>query len=397
MPCLACGADAVAEGLNVGAHPVASFFLQPGQDDERAFELAVGQCDRCATIQLMAPTPAEALVPPYDWLFAREPEAHLDTVVEFMMGLPGVGPSSVVVGLTAKDDTTVERFRNLGLSKAWSVSLRDDLGVENPAAAVETVQIRTTPERMAKVAEHRGKADLLIVRHIVEHAEHPQDFLAGCAELMADGGYIMLEAPDCTRSLDLNDYAMIWEEHSLYLTPATLEGLAQRAGFETVSAQVHPFPFENSLVLIARKGRAAEPAAPAGERGRLAPYAAAFEPVTDALRAHLARVKANQGPIALFGAGHLAAAFVNFHGLADLIDFVADDTPQKQTLRLPGAKLPILPSSALVERKVALCLLAVSPQSEDGIIARNAAFTAQGGQFRSVLAASARSIRGDTA
>ena len=57
--------------------------------------------------------------------------------------------------------------------------------------------------------------------------------------------------------------------------------------------------------------------------------------------------------IALFGAGHLACAFANFMGVTDLIDFVADDTPQKQNKFLPGARLPILPSAALAERKIA--------------------------------------------
>ena len=90
---------------------------------------------------------------------------------------------------------------------------------------------------------------------------------------------------------------------------------------------------------------------------------------------------------------HLACAFVNFHGLSGLFDFVADDTPQKQGRFLPGARLPILPSQELVRRRVPLCLLALSIGNEDRVIARNAAFTEAGGAFRSIFAASRRSIR----
>ena len=84
---------------------------------------------------------------------------------------------------------------------------------------------------------------------------------------------------------------------------------------------------------------------------------------------------------------------MNFHGLAELFDFVADDTPQKQGRFLPGARLPILPSEELVRRRVALCLLALSIGNEDRVIARNAAFVETGGTFRSIFAASPRSIR----
>ena len=94
----------------------------------------------------------------------------------------------------------------------------------------------------------------------------------------------------------------------------------------------------------------------------------------------------------MFGAGHLACAFANFMGVADLIEFVADDTPQKQNKFLPGARLPIVPSAALAERGIKLCLLALSIGNEDAVIGRNDAFARAGGMFRSIFRASPRSI-----
>jgi hypothetical protein len=237
---------------------------------------------------------------------------------------------------------------------------------------------------------------VLVVRHIIEHAEDLGAFLGGLAELVKPGGYVMVECPDCRRNLDLSDACMIWEEHSLYFTPATFEHVCSTAGFETVSLDNYPLPFENCLVLVARKSGAARAmhvsAAAQAERGLLAQYARRHGPIRAQLRAHLEAERA-KGPIALFGAGHLACAFVLFYGLSDLVDFVADDTPQKQGLHLPGARIPILPSAALVERGVRLALLAVSPSSEARIAERNQAFLAAGGRFRSILAASESSIR----
>jgi len=88
MGCLVCG-ERVSQQLDVGHHPVSSHFLPKADTPERNVQLALGQCDGCGTIQLMNPVPCDALVPPYDWLFAREPEAHLDRVVELIMALPG--------------------------------------------------------------------------------------------------------------------------------------------------------------------------------------------------------------------------------------------------------------------------------------------------------------------
>lgn len=396
MRCLTCQSDAVVERLDVGEHPVASFFLKERQGPERKYRLVLGQCSTCATIQLMQPVPHDALVPPYDWLTAREPEGHLDTVVDEIMALPGIGRGSVIGALTYKDDTTVERFRKKGCSTTWRVSLTDDLDVVNPAANIETVQKLTNPDRMAAIAARRGAADVLIVRHILEHAEHPRALVEGIAALLKPGGLLMVEVPDCTGNLRLADYCMVWEEHSLYLTPATFEQLLSVGGFEIVSSNIYPLPFENSLVILARRSGAPGPlktsASALKEAGILERYAAMYQPARRELRQALERVRAQKGPIALFGAGHLACAFANFMGVADLVALVADDMPQKQGKFLPGARLPIMPPAALVDRRVALCLLAVSIGNEDAVIGRNSAFTAQGGQFRSIFRASPRSV-----
>ena len=396
MPCLVCDDDAIRTQLDVGEHPVSSFFLTERSAAERTFRLTLGQCARCGTIQSTQILPHDALVAPYDWLFAREPEDHLDTVVDQIVALPGIHPDCVVGALTYKDDTTLDRFRKRGFSKTWRVDLDADLGISDPAASIETVQKLTNPDCMARIAQRRGGADVLIVRHILEHAEAVHTFIAGIAALVKPGGVIMVEVPDCSTSLRLHDYCMVWEEHSLYLTPASFEPLLAMGGFQPIRTDIYPIPFENSMVQLARK--TGEPGPPRispdalAETALFADYCAAFEPSRRAIRDTLARMRAEKGGIALFGAGHLACAFVNFMDLDDLIDFVADDTPQKQGKFLPGARLPILPSVALVEQGIGVCLLALSIKNEDGVIAKNRAFVDGGGSFRSIFRASPRSI-----
>ena len=396
MACLVCGSGRLVERLDVGSHPVSSFFLEEQNAPERNFPIALGQCENCGTIQITKPIPHDALVPPYDWLFAREPEEHLDQVVEQIVALEGVSTDSVIGALTSKDDTTIDRFVRKGFKRHWRVKLDEDLGVSNGAANIETVQKLTTPEKMTEIADRHGAADIMIVRHILEHAEDLHGFIRGVAALVKPGGILMVEVPDCTPSLTLGDYCMVWEEHSLYLTPETFKPLLSIGGFEPIRTDMYPLPFENSLVQLARKTGSPGPvsisAAARAQVGMLSEYAEKYKPACVELRATLEKVRAEKGPIALFGAGHLACAFANFMGVADLIEFVVDDTPQKQGKFLPGARLPILPSAALVERRIALCLLALSIHNENTVIGRNQSFVDGGGIFRSIFRASPRSI-----
>ena len=397
MTCLACGRKSVSKQLDLGAHPVSSFFLPARNTKQILVPLALGQCTDCGTIQLNNPVPHDKLVPPYEWLFAREPEDHLDDTVERVLSIEGVTKDCIVGGLTSKDDTTIDRFRAKGFRSTWRLDLTEDLGIRDPRANIETVQKLTTAKAMKAIAAKKGHADILIVRHIMEHTEDLRAFLGGITELVSPGGLIILEVPDCTPCLQLNDYGMIWEEHSLYLTPETFFPLIQAVGFESLQTITYPYSFENSLVQIARKHEQPAPADFAVKSLAtpldISNYVSSFQPTTEALRHFLHRYKQESGPIALFGAGHLACAFVNFHRLGDLIEFIADDTPQKQGLFLPGSELPILPTSTLVDRGIKLCLLAVSITNETNVMSRNPEFIAQGGDFRSIFAGSPRSIR----
>ncbi|QPH52601.1 methyltransferase domain-containing protein [Pontivivens ytuae] len=396
MTCLVCGADTVKQQLDVGSHPVASFFLQEPNAVEKLHPIRLGQCGTCAVVQMMQPVPHHALIPPYDWLFAREPEEHLDQTVEDILAYGHINADSIVSGISYKDDTTIDRFRAKGFENGWRLELERDLDVSDPSASIETVQKLISSDRARKVAERHGPADLLIVRHIIEHAENLREFMAGLAALVAPNGLLMLEIPDCAANLCNADYCMVWEEHSLYFTPETFALVPTLGGFETLRLDVHPRPFENSIVLIARKTGAPGDVLPTSaaleQADLLARYAASYPVTKIELRRHLEKYRDVKGRIALFGAGHLAHAFANFIDVADLIDFVADDTPQKQGKFLPGARLPIRPSAALLDDGVTLCLLALSINNEDAVISRNRAFVDSGGTFRSIFRSSPRSI-----
>jgi hypothetical protein len=135
------------------------------------------------------------------------------------------------------------------------------------------------------------------------------------------------------------------------------------------------------------------PAIAAEERDRFRRFAAALPEYGRKVTEYLTAYRSQRGRIALFGAGHLAATYINIFGLAPLIDFVADDNPHKRGLLMPGSLLPILGSPALLDDEIKLCLLGLNPQSEDKVVHNNSAFVERGGTFASIFSTSARALR----
>lgn len=394
-PCLLCRAPAVDPVLTLGLQPVATHFAARRGVVASRYELGLGVCRACGVIQLCQPFPCEALIPSFDWITYREPERHLDAVVAQIAALPGIDKRATIAGITYKDRTTLDRFARRGFKRIWSVDLQADLGISDLRANIETVQALLTPEKTREIAGRRGLVDVLIVRHIVEHAQAPWRFLEALGALLREGGYMVVEVPDCAANLERQDYAMIWEEHTLYFTSETFARIMPFAGCDSLGVDSHPYLFEDCLVQIGRKTGLPAPSATMAavdKTERLDAYVEAFPQWTQNYRSFLERHAAGRGA-ALYGAGHLACAFVNFHRLADLFRFVVDDTPQKKGLILPECELPIVPREALDARDVPICLLAVAPEIEDKIMANNRAYIDAGGRFYSILAASARSLR----
>ena len=388
----------MAPVLDVGPQPISNRFLTSRTQAEELYPVALRQCEACGLMQIEDPVPTNALVPPYVWITYDEPEGHLDALVEILTSLPGTGPGSIAAGVSFKDDSTLARLERRGLH-TWRLDIERDLGATGVSAGfgVETVQDRLTAASTERVLQQRPAANIVLARHILEHSSRPFDFLEALKRLTGPGGYVVVEVPDCSRAMDGCDYTMIWEEHVLYFTPETFRQCFSIAGLDIVRAEIYPYPFENSLVVIATPTGAAGKAEPspdvvARERRRGAALGERFAGYCEKVRTRLSEHRASRGRIALFGAGHLACTWLSVMGVANEVDCIIDDNPHKRGLFMPGSRLPIVGSDALLDRDITLCLLSLNPISEDKVVARNAAFVERGGAFASIFPGSARAL-----
>jgi hypothetical protein len=225
--------------FDAGMQPIGNRFLKQRDAAEEQFPLALEFCTRCGLVQTTNPVPASALVPRYDWITYNEPEPHLDGMVDRLLTRPGLGPGAVAGGVSFKDDSTLARLASRGL-RTWRLDMAADLDVARPGLGVETIQEVLTPARARAAAARHGKANVLLVRHILEHTHDLGRFLESLRCLLAPGGYLVIEVPDCSRALASGDYTTIWEEHTFYYTPETFERCLLLNGFDIAGFSLAP-------------------------------------------------------------------------------------------------------------------------------------------------------------
>jgi cupin fold WbuC family metalloprotein len=395
--CVGCLVGRVAPLLDLGRQPPSNGYRRAGAADTAAHPLRLGQCSNCALIQLEDPMPPDMVRSRFPWLTYNEPEGHLDQLAARIACLAGIDAGSSAMGLTYKDDTTLARLARCADLRTRRIDPRGELGIEAETPGLETLQAAFDGPRVAAIAARGGRVDLLIARHVLEHAHRPTAFLDAISRLVSADGYLVIEVPDSRKFLDAHDYSFVWEEHTTYFTPYSLAALLARAGLDVLEMIEYPYPYEDSLVAIARIRRSAirhdrTAQIPVDEWARAAGFARAFDHSRRGLHNQLERLSADGIRIAMFGAGHLAAKFINFHGLAAHIACVIDDSPHKQGLVMPGSGIPIVSSGVLGDGQIDLCLSALSPESESKVLAKWPRLARDPSAFRSIFALSDRSI-----
>lgn len=387
--CTVCRSDKLRSILSFGRQPPANRFIPPGgrlTDSEERHPLSLGVCRQCGTIQLVDRMPIDAIRPRYEWLVYNEPEGHLDDLVDRLTNLPGVSLASRILGITYKDASTLDRMARRGFIRARCVSVGDFEVPVNPFG-LETIQAVLSEEaNIARLRRLYGAADVVLFRHVAEHAQNASRLIGALRGLLAPGGYIVLEVPDSERIISAGNHAFVWEEHFSYFTATSLSRLADAVGAELAWFGRYVYPYEDSLIAVLRFNgvlakSTGQPAAVTESSESVVNFAATLEQSRVRWRAELESYRAHGETMAIFGAGHLAVKFINFLNVGDLIDCVVDDHPQKAGLLMPGSHRPIVRSSELTARGVTVCISTLSPESEARVRQKLATFFDSGGRF----------------
>jgi len=414
--CNLCHENKVKESIDFGLQPICNRFLEKSNEEEKLFNLKLGQCQSCGLVQLVDPVSFQELIPKHNWITYLEPEEHLDALALKIKNLPELNKDSKIMGISFKDESLVTRLKELGLENAITLKPVDlgigsdleigSVGTEKAEnVGVETIQDKLTSDKCKEHTTKRGYFDVVIARHVLEHAYNLTEFIKALKELVSFSKYIVLEVPDCTEILDTNNYPMIWEEHVSYFTEETLNHLLRLNGLEVVHFEKVLYALESSLIVIVTKREEKEVIGDkeqvlstklsteqlVKERKRMENFTTDFILTKNKIEQYLAEIyhhNQKRERVAMLGAGHLACGFINFFNISKYIECIIDDNKNKVGLFMPGSKLPIYSSSILKDKNINIVLLSVNPRNELKVFQKNNEFLNGRGKIFSIFSES---------
>jgi SAM-dependent methyltransferase len=390
LHCRLCGELLNDGGLSLQQMPVSNRFSTSNEPVER-HHVRLDQCAGCQLIQLCEALPIDAVMPRLPWIKYREPEGHLDSVVDRLLAGP-YSKAGSAFGVGPFDQPLLDRLEQRGLSSSALETRPPRSGESKGFPYLEAWQLGLNATNLAKIAETRGTADVVSCRYLLEHCHDPLGGLRGLRQLVSAGGVLLVEVPDSSKFLAARDYSFIWEEHISYFVESTLRLLAAKAGHAVLELHRYPGDLEDALVAVLRPS--------ASEGG--ADVAQTCPAPSDLFRSYVSRLQSTKdfvqssvaaaaGPsgdgVALFGIGHQAVMFVNAFDLSQYVAMAVDDDPNKCGYFPPGFRVPVVPSQTLLQdTRIRTCLFAVAPGIEHKIRDKLAPLAERGVQFRSIFA-----------
>lgn len=346
-------------------------------------------CSKCGLLQIKKNFENKYILPVGNISKQKEPEEHLDKVVNIVSKKTKLNKNCHILGLTYKDQSLIQRFKSRGYKNSKIFKLDSD---NHNFEIMEEILNCKNAKKYSKNQKVK-KFDLIILRHYFEHVFSIKNFFEFVNILIKPNGYLLVEVPDSLKSLKNFDYLMMWEQHKSYFTPNSLNNVMNVSGFKKNFFYNAKYPYENCMVYLGRKSLRIKNYSEKNfdkkkiffEKKIINSYFSKFDKYFYIINRYFKKIKRNNKVIAIFGAGHQSASFVHLFKLQKFLNYILDNNKNLKNKFLPGSNLRIMePKSKLFKSKIDLCFMIASQLNEKLIKKNNREILNHQGKFLSL-------------
>ncbi len=328
------------------------------QSSESYYPLKVFVCENCLLVQVDEFKKADEIFDgeyTYFSSFSSTWIKHTAAYTDMMMERFQYNENSLVVEIASNDGCLLKHFVNYKIPV---------LGVEptsNTAEAALKVGVNTVIEffstDFAKKQFVIKKADLIIGNNVLAHVPNINDFVGGMKVALSKTGVVTMEFPHLMKLVEDCQFDTIYHEHFSYLSLLAVKHVFERQGLEIFdvdeipthggSLRIYAKHIENISQKIAPNVKKVLDKEIYAGMDKMS-YYKGFQQRVDSIKydmlSFLIEEKKKGKKIIGYGAASKGNTLLNYCGIkgTDLIEFVVDASPYKQTKFLPGSHIPVV-------------------------------------------------------
>lgn len=367
MNCRHCGSPLTLPFLDLGVAPPSNAYLTADrvQAPEVWLPLRLMVCQSCWLVQTLDYALSDTLFTAdyaYFSSFSSSWLNHSRRYATQMIARFGLGANSTVCEVAANDGYLLQYFKADGVP-CYGVEPTASTAKAARAKGIAIVEAFFGRKLARSLVEEGRSADLTAANNVLAHVPDINDFVGGFATLLKPSGVATFEFPHLLEMARNNQFDTAYHEHYSYLSLTAVAKIFDENGLAVFDVYKLPTHGGSLRVFAQRRDSGAQPveesvAALMSEEEaagvRRADFYASFqgraEQIKDAALTFLIEAKRKGQKVGAYGAAAKGNTLLNFSGVKpDLIPYVMDRNPAKQTQYMPGSRIPIVPESRLIE------------------------------------------------
>jgi SAM-dependent methyltransferase len=393
--CRLCDSARLEMVLPMHPTPIADAFLPASQMDEarQLYPLDLYFCLDCAHLQLLDVIDPDLLFSNYIYVTDTSPGLveHFDRYCEEVCRRFPFPAGKWMMEIGSNAGVLLRFFQKRGF-KVLGIDPAREIARQATAEGVETLPAFFNEELARRIRSERGAASVIAANNVFAHSDDLAGMARGIDHLLADDGVFIFEVSYLIDVMEKMLFDTVYHEHLSFHSVKPLRQFLRKHGLELIDVQRIATKGGSIRCLAQRVGGpyAIEPSVDAtigyetahgyDQAETFRQYGPKIHAVRDKVLGLLEGFRSRGELIMGYGAAPAVTTLIYQFELAPYLSAIVDDNPRKHGRFSPGHKIPILPSSALAERRPA-CVLILAWTYADRIVAHNGQIGQWGGQF----------------
>jgi len=363
--CLICNDSSLIKYLDLGETSLANSYLKKSElkKPEIIFPLKVYYCQNCHLAQLTDLVDRKILFENYAYFSSTSPQLHMHFkkyAAEVFSRFPRQA-KRFTLEIASNDGILLKYFYKLG-AKVLGVDPAKNIAKIAKKNGIKTLPVFFDDKVSEYILKRYGPAGIITANNVLAHTDNPHGIIKGVKKLLDTDGVFVFEVQYLADLLKKNEFDNTYHEHTCYFSLAPLKKLLEMWGLQIFDVQHvdtqggslriyagHTpllFPLNNSVKQLSSQEK---------RQGlytvkRYKKFGSAPIKIKKDLVGLLNNLKKSNKKIVGYGAAAKATTLTEYCGIGQqFIDYIVDDSPQKQGKYMPGTHIPIFSAQKLKE------------------------------------------------
>lgn len=391
--CRICASKNLISYLNLGEMPLANSFITKARiEDEERFPLNILLCKDCYLSQLSVVVDPKRLFSNYAYRSSIS-DSFNKHCCELAKELSGkiLKRGDLVVDIASNDGSLLIPFKRMG-GRVLGIEPAKNIAKIANDSKIETISKFWSTDVAKKINKKYKKAKIITAFNVFAHVDDMHEFIEGAKILLDKTGYLIIESPHLLNLIENTEFDTVYHEHLSYLLLKPLQKLIESHGLKIAKVKTYDIHGGSIRMYIEHSDQnrsdgslqkiiAKEQSGGLYNTRRYLQFKNEVEKIKKDLVNKLDNLKKRGNKISGFAASAKGNTLLNYCNIDHkIIDFIFDDTPEKQNKLFAGVHIPVISPKYIANKKPDY-LLVLAWNFAKEIISKTKHYQLRGGKY----------------